>query len=131
MAGPEPFVLFRDDLAGRETLFCGPRKLIVAADEGQFFAALDEMEEARDAGKWLAGYFSYEAGYLFEPKLAPLIPRDRRAPLIAFGVFDGPVDEAPKQSPPASNGPIFEAHAAWTFADYERRFRRVHQHLRE
>jgi para-aminobenzoate synthetase component 1 len=129
---PDPFVLFRDDLGGRDTLFRGPRKLIVAVDEGEFFPALDQMESVRAAGKWLAGYFSYEAGYLFEPKLRPLIPSNRRAPLIAFGVFDGPADASGSRTPPAlSNGPIFEAKAAWTFADYQRRFRRVHRHLCE
>src|SRR5262245_51775888 len=128
--GTEPFALFRDDLAGRDTLFREPRRIITARDDGEFTAALDAMETARSAGKWLAGYFSYEAGYLLEPKLRPLIPQKRRAPLATFGVFDGPSDTPLPPSRP-SNGPIFDARASWSFADYEPRFQRVHRHLRE
>ena len=126
-----PFVLFRDDLAGRDRLFRAPAKIILAGNERAFFAALDELEEAKASGKWLAGYFAYEAGYLFEPKLKPLLPGQRSGPLIAFGVFDAPEDsDAPTSRPAGSNGPIFEARGTWSFADYEKRFHRLHQHLR-
>ena len=131
-AASSPFVLFRDDLAGRDLLFERPSGLIETSDPAGFVDALDRAEAARAAGKWLAGYFSYEAGYLFEPKLRPLIPQRRRAPLMRFGVFDGPSESVlPSTEPRPSNGPIFDARPAWSFADYEPRFRRVHRHLRE
>lgn len=129
--GDTPFVLFRDDLAGRDRLFRAPGRLVVAEDETAFFPALALLEDARASGKWLAGYFSYEAGYLFEPKLRSLLPAGRSVPLLAFGVFDAPEDrDAPRARSAASNGPIFEARATWSFADYRTRFRRVHEHLR-
>jgi para-aminobenzoate synthetase component 1 len=127
-----PFVLFRDDPAGRELLFADPVEILAPETPAAFFAALEAAEEARRAGKWLAGYFSYEAGYLLEPKLRPLLPKDRRAPLICLGIFDGPSDREPAAFPAApTNGPIFEPRAAWSFEDYRRRFDRVHRHLRE
>jgi para-aminobenzoate synthetase component 1 len=127
-----PFVLFRDDKAGREVLFSQPREIISADSREAFEPALERAEEARRDGKWLAGYVSYEAGYLLEPKLEPLLPEGRRAPLLCLGVFDGPADEPPALPPPApTNGPIVEAQATWSLADYERRFDRLHQHLRE
>ena len=69
-------------------LFEEPSALIVADEAHDFEAALEQAEAARRAGKWLAGYFSYEAGYLLESKLKPLLPEGRRAPLVALGVFD-------------------------------------------
>ena len=60
----------------------------------------------------------------------PLIPERRRAPLMRFGVFDGPSESVLPTTEP-SNGPIFDSRPAWSFADYEPRFRRVHRHLRE
>ena len=90
-----PFILFRDDFSGDEVLFDRPRKIIVAEQVEDFFPALEAAQKAHDAGKWLAGYFSYEAGYLLEPKLAPIIPKDRRTPLMVLGVFDGPSEDAP------------------------------------
>lgn len=128
----ERFVLFRDDLAGTGTLFDEPRALIVARDAAGFEAAMERAEAERAAGRWLAGYLSYEAGYLLEPKLKPLLPDGRRAPLVCLGVFDGPQDAPPPPaSAPQSNGPIFDARAEWSFEDYRRRFDRLHRHLRE
>ena len=126
-------MLFRDDLAGRDLLFEAPSALIEAHERGRLRCrARREAEAARSAGKWLAGYFSYEAGYLFEPKLRPLLPEGRRAPLCASAsstVRRTPCCRATAAQP--TNGPIFDARPAWSFADYEPRFRRVHRHLRE
>ena len=128
----EPFILFRDDFAAQEVLFDEPSEIIVADRSEEFFPALERAERARAAGKWLAGYFSYEAGYLFEPKLRPLLPKDRRTPLVCLGVFDGPSGkELPFQRRPSTNGPIFGVRATWSFEDYKQRFERVHRHLRE
>lgn len=127
-----PFALFRDDLAGREVLFAQPSQVIEAHTADQFEPALAAAEAAHKAGKWLAGYFSYEAGYLLEPKLVPLLPQNRRAPLVCLGVFDAPSDDppaAPQQA--ATNGPIFDAKASWSFDDYQKRFSRLHRHIRE
>jgi para-aminobenzoate synthetase component 1 len=127
-----PFILFRDDPAGREVLFEQPSEIIAAADPANFEPALERAQAAHESGKWLAGYFSYEAGYLLEPKLVPLLPGGRRAPLVRLGVFDGPSERAlPTPDRLATNGPIFDARAAWSFADYERRFARLHRHIRE
>ena len=127
-----PFALFRDDLAGRDVLFEQPSEIIAAYSADDFEPALAAAQEAHDAGKWLAGFFSYEAGYLLEPKLVPLLPEGRRAPLLCLGVFDGPSDrEVPAPRQPATNGPIFDAKAAWSFEDYEKRFSRLHRHIRE
>lgn len=127
-----PFVLFRDDPAGQDVLFEAPRELIVAQGADDFFPALEAAQRAHEQGKWLAGYFSYEAGYLLEPKLRPLLPEGRRTPLVCLGVFDQPSDRmrGPARDP-ATNGPIFDARATWSEADYESRFRRLHQHLRQ
>jgi para-aminobenzoate synthetase component 1 len=127
-----PFVLFRDDPAGHELLFDRPREIIVADSAADFFAVLDAAQAAHEAGKWLAGYFSYEAGYLLEAKLRPILPEGRRAPLVCLGVFDGPSEnDLPPFRQPATNGPIFDARATWKFQDYEKRFLRLHRHLRE
>lgn len=127
-----PFILFRDDLAGHELLFDQPRELLVADTPADFFTALKAADAARASGKWLAGNFSYEAGFLFEPKLAALMPQGRRVPFLCLGVFDQPAHTMPErtQAPP-TNGPIFDARARWTFDDYRQRFERLHQHIRK
>jgi para-aminobenzoate synthetase component 1 len=127
------FALFRDDFSGRELLFAEPERLIVAWDEQAFFPALENAQAAREAGKWLAGYVSYEAGYLLEPKLRPQLPESRRAPLLCFGVFDGPFEgDAIQIFRPHSNAEpaILDARAAWSASTYAARFANLHDHLR-
>lgn len=127
-----PFALFRDDLAGREVLFERPSAVIAPTGADEFERAWERVQEAHDAGKWLAGYVSYEAGYLLEPKLAPLLPPQRRAPLFCLGVFDAPGERAPAAiGTPLTNGPIFDARASWSLEDYRPKFERLHRHIRE
>ncbi|MBX3566858.1 MAG: aminodeoxychorismate synthase component I [Rhizobiaceae bacterium] len=127
----DPFILFRDDVSGHDVYFDRPRAIIVADNAEEFEAALQAAEIARAQGKWLAGYVSYEAGYLLEPKLVPILPEGRRAPLVCLGVFDAPSDTPPpRRAVPKTNGPVFDARAGWSLADYRSRFDRLHGHLR-
>ncbi|EJJ26670.1 aminodeoxychorismate synthase component I [Rhizobium sp. CF142] len=134
MAASEPFILFRDDTTGEVMLFAGPANMIIARTKAEFLPALKRMEEARQAGKWLAGYISYEAGHLFEEKLAPFAEENRETPLLLFGVFDAPQpDDHPLARPRQrhENEEFLTApKAAWNFAIYKERFERLHRHLR-
>lgn len=132
--GPsDPFILFRDDKAQREVLFAEPSEIILAENPADFEDAFAAAQRAHEEGKWLAGYLSYEAGYLLEPKLKPILPEERRAPLICLGVFDGPSDRSlPERDPlPQDNAFLTRPHATWNFEKYQKRFARLHRHLRE
>lgn len=127
-----PSAIFRNDETARQLVFDRPREIIVARNADEFSPALEAAQSAVDAGKWLAGYFSYEAGYLLEPKLVPLLPEGRRAPLVCLGVFDAPIEQAvPASEDASSNGPIFDARADWSAEDYAARFARLHGHIRK
>jgi para-aminobenzoate synthetase component 1 len=134
MTDTGPYVLFRDDSEDRTTVFAEPSRVISARTQAEFWRALADMEAAQRAGKWLAGYMSYEAGHLFEKKLAPFAEENRRTPLLSFGVFDGPSEGHPLSRPRhrTENEPfITEPRAAWDFEAYRQRFDRLHRHLRE
>ncbi|TIL31952.1 aminodeoxychorismate synthase component I [Mesorhizobium sp.] len=129
---PLPSAIFRNDERAHQLVFDRPTDIIVANEAEDFLPALDIAQAAHDAGKWLAGYFSYEAGYLLEPKLVPLLPGGRRAPLVCLGIFDAPVEQpVVPGNAPSTNGPIFNARAAWTSEDYAKRFARLHNHIRK
>jgi len=88
MAGPS--LLLDDAAAGRIWAFGGPLR-VIRADECQDVApALAALGEAQQQGNFVAGYFSYELGYVLEPRLASLMPSCRAVPLLWFGVFDRP-----------------------------------------
>ncbi|WGI22950.1 aminodeoxychorismate synthase component I [Amylibacter sp. IMCC11727] len=90
----KPYILLDFGPDGRPQVFSHPDDLIVAWEPDEVAQAFEQMQAAKDAGKWLAGFASYELSYALEPKLAARIPKDRRSPLICFGVFDGPNEDA-------------------------------------
>lgn len=129
-----PFVLFRDDSEDRTTVFAEPSRVITARTRAEFLRGLSELEAARRAGKWLAGYMAYEAGHLFEAKLTPFAEEHRETPLMSFGVFEAPAEGHPLAEPQrrVENEPFLsEARAGWDFPAYRQRFERLHQHLRQ
>jgi len=75
---------------GKAMGFAKPQEVIRADRPEEVPAALAAMDVARAGGNWLAGYASYELGYALEPKLAGLMPKERRLPLICFGVYREP-----------------------------------------
>ncbi len=97
-AGNDGVILCEDGPGGRPVLFDGAERLIVARSAEQLAPALTALDAARTAGKWVAGYLSYEAGYAFEPRLAPLMPATAATPLLAFGIYDGPQDAGTVQA---------------------------------
>lgn len=135
MTKAERYVLFRDDTTGQVMLFSDPSEIIIARTRAEFLAGLARMEEAKAAGKWLAGYMAYEGGYLFEAKLAAFLPEGRETPLLAFGIFDAPeADTHPLAEPTrrTENGEFLsDPRAGWDFATYKERFDRLHWHLRQ
>lgn len=118
----KPLILFRDDKAGREVIFTTPSAIICADRPEEFDTAWEAMQRAHEEGKWLAGYLSYEAGYLLEPKLKSLLPDGRKAPLLCFGVFDGPADTSLHHRCDDNITHLHEPVAQWSFEDYAPRF---------
>lgn len=134
MTPDEPFVLLRDDVADETRVFARPETLIVARDPDEFFSGLGAMEDARRRGKWLAGFMAYEAGYLFETRLADYATLGRETPLMAFGVFDAPRADHPLATPRQriENEPFLsDPRADWSFPQYRERFDKLHWHLRQ
>ena len=69
--------------------FSAPTGRVTAWEPAEVPAALTALDSALAAGRWPAGYASYELGYALEPRLARLMPERRRLPLLDFGLFPG------------------------------------------
>ena len=82
-----PEILLDDARNGRVRRYAGPVAIIRADAPHEVASALAAMEAALENGHHLAGYFSYELGYLLEPRLTALLPEKRDVPLLWFGVF--------------------------------------------
>jgi len=76
--------------------FTEPEKIITFYQQDDLSNFFNQLKKACDNGHWLAGYFCYEMGYFFEPRLRKFCPNIKNNyPLAWFGVFQEPlvVDE--------------------------------------
>jgi para-aminobenzoate synthetase/4-amino-4-deoxychorismate lyase len=88
----EAFVLL-DNSSGRgphSQLFTAPAEVVVANFPEEVEAAFQRLEAGRAAGLYAAGFFSFELGYVLEPRLSGLMPRERKVPLMWFGLYRAP-----------------------------------------
>jgi len=83
-------VLLDDNLSPDATsyLFRDPVDVICAYEAKDVSAALSKIEYATQQGHYIAGFFAYELGYLFEERLNHLLPENLSGPLIWVGVYD-------------------------------------------
>ncbi|MGU3577134.1 aminodeoxychorismate synthase component I [Brucellaceae bacterium C25G] len=124
----DPVILFKDEKKGREIFFAAPRFIIEANEPYEFDEAFQALQKAHDDGLWLAGFLSYEAGYMLEPQLRAYLPEGRKAPLLSFGVFEKP--EVSNFQPNDATAYIDGFEPQWTLDEYRLKFEKLHDHLR-
>jgi aminodeoxychorismate synthase component I len=120
-----PFCLIEDSQAPRDLWFAGAEAFITAKTLAEVAPAFLAMQTALAQGRHLAGFFAYECGYAFEPRLAPLLPPGE---LLRFGVFDAPQQVA--RIAPEKPAGVENLRADWCFADYAPRFQTCMDYLR-
>ena len=99
LEGEDDFVFLDTGRPGiedsRSLLFCNPRTWLRCKPDSDAGAFLDTVECWLQRGCFIAGWFSYEFGYLLEPALLPLLDRRThelaQAPLALLGVFEQPL----------------------------------------
>lgn len=69
-------------------LFQQPDEIIETCDPAEIENTILRISQVVDQGKYAAGFFSYELGYLMEPRLSTLLPQNRKTPLIWFAIFN-------------------------------------------
>ncbi|MGP3699356.1 aminodeoxychorismate synthase component I [Rhodobacter sp. NSM] len=77
---------------GGPALFGDAVETVIVTEPEALCPALARLDALRDSGLWIAGTVAYEAGLVFEPRLAPLMPARREEPLLVFGAFAAPRD---------------------------------------
>ncbi len=96
----------------RSLLFTQPRQVIQCRELVEVSAKLREVEQALQAGYYVAGFLAYEAGSAFEKTLPA--PRVAATPLLWFGVYEAP---------------IIYNHREQRFECGEEKARRIHERL--
>jgi para-aminobenzoate synthetase/4-amino-4-deoxychorismate lyase len=141
-----PYVLLDDSLTpagapGTSTprtslLYDAPERIVVVNDPAGVEAGLDAVTQGLAAGLEAAGFFSYELGYCLEPKLAGLLPKDRRQPLLWIGLFRSSrrFGDAETRAWLDANGAdgsatFSDLRLSWTREEYARAFASVQDYI--
>ncbi len=110
----------------RDLFFQEPEEIIQADREEEVADCFERLEAALKRGYYLAGFFSYEAGYAFEEKLRQNKRYD--FPLLCFGVFKQPHNRLePRLSVSGSNRPAKTDNLSFT--DYRQRINSIKDHI--
>ena len=135
----EAFVLL-DNSSGScspSLLFTEPRDIVSAETPDEVGPAIERIEAAVANGLHAAGFFSYELGYVMEPKISGLMPEKRGMPLLWFGLYDAPrqmtgpgVLEWLNETTRSSSHEFSDVELAWTRKDYEARFNKALELIR-
>lgn len=92
LASGAPFVLRENRLNGAPALlFRDPVAIIRCERPADVAAAFADIEAGLARGLHAAGFLAYELGHVLEPRLRPLLPEERRDPLLWFGLFPPPL----------------------------------------
>ena len=135
----EAFVLL-DNSSGScspSLLFTEPRDIVSAETPDEVGPAIERIEAAVANGLHAAGFFSYELGYVMEPKISGLMPEKRGMPLLWFGLYEAPrqmtgpgVLEWLNETTRSSSHEFSDVELAWTRKDYEARFNKALEMIR-
>ena len=135
----EAFVLL-DNSSGScspSLLFTEPRDIVSVETPDEVGPAIERIEAAVANGLHAAGFFSYELGYVMEPKISGLMPEKRGMPLLWFGLYDAPrqmtgpgVLEWLNETTRSSSHEFSDVELAWTRKDYEARFNKALELIR-
>ncbi len=90
--------------------------------------AFGDIEAARAAGYWLAGFASFELGYCLEDRLQKLLPKNQKTQLMQFGVFEKPqlCPDVPMPNEPVE---ITNLKPLIDFPSYRQAFDKVHEYI--
>lgn len=130
--------VFVNNFNQRSFLFTKPFKILTFSysdDIDNFFL---EMEECLRRGFWLAGYFTYEFGYLFEESLKHFL-KDTNYILAWLGVFSPPLVIKPEEflkffsqtQDRKDNYFLENLHLNMGFEEYAASIRKIKEYLKE
>lgn len=104
---------------GQGSLFADPQKVLSAWNADEVADVFAAVQAARDGGAWVAGYASYELGYVLEPRLNRYLPTERALPLLRFGIYEAP--RAPEALACGAGG-LTQLRPRWTEERYAQAF---------
>lgn len=130
MSQAAPYILLDDQISHRLRYYTQPIDIVEAHEAEGVEAALSKLKDYHGQGYYLAGYLSYDLGFVLEPKLTRLMPERRDGPLLQFGVFKSVSSHVPAACLYSSKTIDLKLKPHWSKAKYTKRFNRVMEYIR-
>jgi len=117
--------LRRDKDNSRNFLFADPVEIITCRKPAELQKCFLQMENCREKGFYLAGFFAYEMGYFLEESLRRHCPKTDY-PLLWFGVYPEPLRLLPRDDKRENRSFFFsQPRLAVDFRQYEKAIRKI------
>ena len=130
MSQAAPYILLDDQITHRLRYYTQPIDIVEAHEAEGVEASLSKLKDYHGQGYYLAGYLSYDLGFVLEPKLTRLMPERRDGPLLQFGVFKSVSSHVPAVCLYSSKKIDLKLKSHWSKAKYTKRFNRVMEYIR-
>jgi len=125
-----PYILLDDQLTHTQRYYTDPVEIISAIKPDEVDAAFKKIMAYHAKGFHLAGYLSYELGFILENKLKPLLRENQLTPLIHFAAFKTVQDRAPTDHLYSAAAPELSLTPSWSEAQYRQRFNKVMDYIK-
>jgi len=110
--------------------FQKPRSIITCTNPALIHQSFKEIEVALKEGFYVAGFFSYEAGYCFEERLRK--ERIYDFPLVHFGVYDAPIGRQGLVKKCQRHCPgLSDLHLNIAYDDYRKNIERIRDYIQK
>lgn len=135
----EAFVLLDNSSgsAAPSLLFTEPVETVSAEEPGDVADAIARLQAGVEGGLHAAGFFSYELGYVLEPRLSHRMPVKRSVPLLWFGLYREPramtgrqVEAWLETTTRTASHQFSDVTLAWDEDEYVRRYTKVQEMIR-
>lgn len=124
------YILLDDQIRQTVRFYDRPLAVLKAETVEAIDPVFEKLSAYHQQGYYLAGYCAYELGYALEPKLGPLMPKDRQTPLLMFGVFERPQNDMPLSMRYTTQRPELSLEPSWSEAHYLERFENVIRYIK-
>ena len=127
---PKSYIFLDDQLTNTQRYYTDPVDILIADDPGDIDDIFTKLTQYHQEGYFIAGYLSYDLGYVFEDALSHRLAPKRPTPLLNFGIFKTFERQAPTQLLYSSQAPDLTLTPLWSEAEYSKRFSQVMDYIR-
>lgn len=126
---PKSYIFLDDQLTHTQRYYTDPIDILTADNPSDIDDVFAKLMQYHQEGYFIAGFLSYDLGYVFEGALSHRLAVKRPTPLLNFGIFKNFQRQAPTQLLYSAKAPNLKMTPHWNEAEYRTRFNKVMDYI--